>query len=120
MDRSLASLQCPPAEKITVNTNQAISELMLSKCANQNCTNTFRYLHEGRLYVVDSRTALNGNRPRSKSSGRFKPLIFAWLCSSCCSSMTIQFDAEFGTMAVPMGSPGQTTAAASQIGKSLT
>jgi hypothetical protein len=26
---------------------------MLSKCANPTCPTTFRYLHEGRLYVID-------------------------------------------------------------------
>lgn len=66
---------------------------MLSKCANPTCSTTFRYLHEGRLYVIDRREALAGHKPRCSS----KPgqLEYAWLCSSCSLYLTIQVDEEF-------------------------
>jgi len=71
---------------------------MLSKCANPTCSTTFRYLHEGRLYVIDPREALARHKPRcSTKSGQ---LEYAWLCSSCYLYLTIQIDEEFGTRVV--------------------
>lgn len=36
---------------------------MLSKCANPNCSHTFRYLHEGKLYLTNSRSRVMGDSP---------------------------------------------------------
>ena len=72
---------------------------MLSKCANPNCPTTFRYLHEGRLYVIAPGEARAGYRPRcSSKSGQ---LEYVWLCSSCSLDWTIQIDEELGTKVVP-------------------
>lgn len=71
---------------------------MLSKCANPACTTIFRYLREGRLYVIDPREALARHNPRCSSKSR--QLECAWLCSSCSHYLTIQIDAEFGTRVV--------------------
>ena len=71
---------------------------MLSKCANPSCSTTFRYLHEGRLYVIDPRGALAGHKPIcSTKSGQ---LEYAWLCSSCSLYLTIRIDEELGTRVV--------------------
>jgi hypothetical protein len=71
---------------------------MLSKCANPTCSATFRYLHEGRLYVIASRETLGGHKTRcSSKSGQ---LEYAWLCSSCSLYLTIQIDEERGTRVV--------------------
>jgi hypothetical protein len=71
---------------------------MLSKCANPTCETTFRYLREGRLYVIDPREVLaRHNRKCSSKSGQ---LEYAWLCSSCSLYLTIQIDEEFGTKVV--------------------
>jgi hypothetical protein len=71
---------------------------MLSKCANPSCRNTFRYLYEGKLYVISPREALAGHKPRC--SGRSRQLEYAWLCPSCCLYLTIQIDEGFGTRIV--------------------
>jgi hypothetical protein len=71
---------------------------MLSKCANPTCPTTFRYLHEGRLYVIAPREPLAGDKPRCSSKS--VPLEYAWLCSSCSLYLTIQIDEEFGTRVV--------------------
>jgi len=71
---------------------------MLSKCANPTCSTTFRYLHEGRLYVIDPRDGLARRKPRY--SNRSGQLEFAWLCSSCSLYLTIQIDEELGTRVV--------------------
>ena len=71
---------------------------MLSKCANPICPVPFRYLHEGRLYVIAPRGPLSRNKPRcSSKSGR---LEYAWLCSSCSVYLTIQIDEELGARVV--------------------
>jgi len=71
---------------------------MLSKCANPTCPTTFRYLHEGRPYVIASRETLARHKPScSSKSGQ---LEYAWLCSSCSLYLTIQIDEEFGTRVV--------------------
>ena len=71
---------------------------MLSKCANPSCATTFRYLHEGRLYVIGPRGVVAGFHPRcSKTSGQ---LEYAWLCSSCSLYLTIQTDEDFRTRVV--------------------
>jgi hypothetical protein len=71
---------------------------MLSKCANPGCSTTFRYLHEGRLYVIDPREALA--RHQSSCLSKFGQLAYAWLCSSCSLYLTIHIDEEFGTRVV--------------------
>lgn len=70
---------------------------MLSKCANPTCFTTFRYLSEGKLYLVDSKAALvrHGGRAESKYAGKSCIYEYFWLCSSCCRIMTIQIDNNF-------------------------
>jgi hypothetical protein len=67
---------------------------MLSKCANPSCTTTFRYLHEGKLYVIAPRQV--AARHNTTCSRRPAQLEYAWLCSSCSLYLTIQTDEEFG------------------------
>jgi hypothetical protein len=67
---------------------------MLSKCANATCSTKFRYLSEGKLYLIDSRAASArfGVRGELKYAGRSCIYEYFWLCSSCCREMTIQID----------------------------
>lgn len=74
---------------------------MLSKCANPRCSATFRYLHEGKLYVIPRREALAKHEPRYPSGG--PQLEYAWLCSSCSIDLTIQSDNDFGMRVVRKG-----------------
>jgi hypothetical protein len=45
---------------------------MLSKCADPACSTTFRYLSEGKLYLIDSKEVLarHGARAELKYSGK--------------------------------------------------
>lgn len=72
---------------------------MLAKCANPNCSNTFRYLHEGRLYLVDSSWAITNRNGSVEGTTRRTP-EYAWFCSSCCRHMAIRIDEEFGPIVV--------------------
>jgi hypothetical protein len=64
---------------------------MLSKCANPDCSTTFRYLNEGKLYLIDPKAALirHGVRAVKYASSSHE---YFWLCSSCCRHMMIQID----------------------------
>jgi hypothetical protein len=80
-------------------TGQDCGDPMLSKCANPTCSTSFRYLHEGRLYVIDPRGTPAGHKPRS--SGKSGQIMeYAWLCSSCCLYLTIQIDDGFKTRVI--------------------
>jgi hypothetical protein len=71
---------------------------MLSKCANPACSIPFRYLGEGRLYLIDSKAALARwqNPPAGlKYAGKSCTYEYFWLCSSCCLDMTVQIDNAF-------------------------
>lgn len=72
---------------------------MLSKCANPNCSNPFRYLHEGKLYLISSVSRFDGRKQLSTACKFLSP-EYAWLCSVCSSYMTIIIDEENGTIVV--------------------
>jgi hypothetical protein len=67
---------------------------MLSKCANPACSTPFRYLSEGKLYLIDSKAASVRHDSQATLKYAGKPCTYAylWLCSSCCRDMTIQID----------------------------
>jgi hypothetical protein len=75
---------------------------MLSKCANPRCSNIFRYLHEGRLYLINSTSRVDGRKLSSTRAGKSGSPEYAWLCSACSSCMTIHLDEENGTIMVRM------------------
>jgi hypothetical protein len=69
---------------------------MLSKCANPACSNAFRYLHEGKLFLIES----GGHPMKGKSeaamqnTGKSRAIDHVWLCSSCCRYLTVYIDDE--------------------------
>jgi hypothetical protein len=66
---------------------------MLSKCANPACSTNFRYLSEGKLYLIDSKAASVRHGARAvKSADKSCIYEYFWLCSACCRHMTIQID----------------------------
>jgi len=62
---------------------------MLSKCASPSCSTPFRYLHEGKLYLIGRKPASGGRTPPAdfKYSGNSRALEYVWLCSSCCRDL---------------------------------
>ena len=62
---------------------------MLAKCANPPCFASFRYLHEGRLFVLDvSDDAGTDGRCRNERL-EAHGLRYFWLCDTCHRSMTV-------------------------------
>lgn len=57
---------------------------MLTKCANPECANPFRYLRGGRLFrlAVESPASSLGGKPTRRIE-RF------WLCDSCSTYLTL-------------------------------
>jgi hypothetical protein len=67
---------------------------MLSKCANPVCSAKFRYLHEGKLYLIDYHAIFAGRRTSitpqlAINSNKFE---YFWLCSSCYQDMALHID----------------------------
>jgi hypothetical protein len=71
---------------------------MVSKCANPGCFATFRYLHEGKLFVV-------GEHPtggvRTFPAARHGVRCF-WLCSQCSRTLAVIYDTHDGMRLIPV------------------
>ena len=72
---------------------------MLSKCANSECSAVFLYLHQGRLFKLEtnvnpnSSLATGGNFQTKKSE---RKLEYFWLCEKCCQDLTLTYDRAVG------------------------
>jgi hypothetical protein len=55
---------------------------MLSKCANSECSETLRYLHQGKIFCLSPTPNAEGKR-NGLLQERF------WLCSQCSKEMTL-------------------------------
>jgi hypothetical protein len=61
---------------------------MVSKCANPSCSAPFRFLHQGKVFRVETQP----ESPNQESLSPKKParhLEFYWLCEHCASLMTL-------------------------------
>jgi hypothetical protein len=57
---------------------------MLSKCVNYACSVRFLYLHEGKLFKVD--TPAPPHRAHSEAGRRIEHF---WLCGRCAQTLTV-------------------------------
>lgn len=76
---------------------------MLSKCANPECTAAFHYLHDGRLFQIDTSIAYP-LEARPELVAEAKPphrVEYFWLCGQCSSTMTLGFQRGRGVVMVP-------------------
>ncbi len=81
---------------------------MVSKCANPKCSESFRYLREGRLFHFEA--TVNHKHTRGSSTVR-RPEYF-WLCANCAATFTII--AENGSISVrPLARAAASAAASS-------
>ncbi len=74
---------------------------MIAKCANPDCSKPFRYLHEGRLFVMSS------SSKKSREIGRDSRVEYAWLCHDCAATLAVQFETGKGLRVVPLGSTAE-------------
>ena len=57
---------------------------MLSKCANPACLVPFRYLHEGRIFNIDTGTA-----SAERSGPPAHKVEHFWLCERCAQTLIV-------------------------------
>ena len=70
---------------------------MVSKCANPDCSASFRYFRQGKLFRVDTLTGLEGHRAMYGEPGTSTwRLEFFWLCEACATKMTLISDRQSG------------------------
>jgi hypothetical protein len=79
---------------------------MLAKCVNPSCQVTFRYRHEGKLFVVPKRPSVSpvGNPDTNLEASR---LDYYWLCHRCASRMELCFQEDKGMLLVPLNQAHQ-------------
>jgi hypothetical protein len=75
---------------------------MLSKCANPSCSNSFRYMHEGKLFHMEMEKFEAKGQPGAASfqSKTIRQTEFFWLCEDCAPRMTVKRDRKKGTIVV--------------------
>ena len=73
---------------------------MVSKCANPDCANSFRYFHQGKLYRVETDAGADRRRvtfgAENKEPGLLRRLEFYWLCDNCSEAFTLVYDRKNG------------------------
>ncbi len=67
---------------------------MLSSCANPSCLRKFRYLHEGKLFLLQSSRNENTTSKRIDFAGHVDHLHYAWLCDHCSRVFEVVLDSE--------------------------
>ena len=70
---------------------------MLSKCSNPTRSTPFRYLHEGRLFLLEWDSKFSAS---TSSRGEY-----FWLCERCSSVMTLHPGENEAVVAVPIPEP---------------
>jgi hypothetical protein len=61
---------------------------MITKCANQSCSQPFRYFRGGKLFIVD--VGSNGQSAGANATDRTPlKLEHFWLCELCSATMTL-------------------------------
>ena len=73
---------------------------MLHKCANPNCTNPFRKLSQGKLFLVDTQPLEESRRARWKNRPAQR-VEYYWLCDQCAFALTLSYEQGRGVVAVP-------------------
>jgi hypothetical protein len=78
---------------------------MLSKCANPGCSASFLYLHQGKLFRLETNgngdnTRVDVADPHGKNPSR--RLEYFWLCDECASVMTVSFKKGVGVATRPI------------------
>lgn len=68
---------------------------MVTKCANPACSVPLRYLRDGRLFQFEVRS-------RAQARKLSRQVAHFWLCGSCSSTMTLEFDATGGVRVISL------------------
>jgi len=81
---------------------------VLHKCANSNCTNRFRQLSQGKLFLVDTEPVAGPARRRARSRPQPAHRVeYYWLCEQCAFVLTLSYEKGRGVIAVPRPEPAR-------------
>jgi hypothetical protein len=78
---------------------------MVSKCANPGCTTPFLYLHQGKLFRMESEVFRINGTPADSGLEKKKParrIEYFWLCDECARAMTLTFEKNIGVTVKPL------------------
>ncbi len=67
---------------------------MLSSCANPSCSRKFRYLHEGKLFLLPTKSNDDVISNRVDFAGKLDHVHYAWLCDHCNQTFEVVLDTE--------------------------
>ena len=82
---------------------------MLSKCANPGCPASFLYLHQGKLFRLD--TAAESPSPVSAPKSLFIALNFSGCATSVAAEVTLNYSKGIGLTTVSLSCKTQSRAA---------
>jgi len=77
---------------------------MVSKCANPSCSTQFLYLHEGRLFRLDSRGPSTTHSTFDDEAGSTHADVrieWFWLCPRCSDTLTLRYSKQSGLQLQP-------------------
>jgi len=81
---------------------------LLHKCANPACAVSFRDIHVGKLFLVETSAIIGANKVRN----RFRTIHqHYWLCDQCSRGLTLMFEKERGIIPVPLSAIAASEAA---------
>jgi hypothetical protein len=75
---------------------------MLSKCANPGCPASFLYLHEGKLFRLDTSVEMLVRIPVREVTRPSRRIEFFWLCDQCATELTLGYNKGTGITIVPL------------------
>jgi hypothetical protein len=75
---------------------------MLSKCASPGCAATFLYLHQGKLFRVDTSVEAVAGIPEAATKKPSRRVEFFWLCDQCAAEVTLGYKRGTGITVVPL------------------
>ena len=78
---------------------------MLSKCANPGCAATFLYLHQGKLFRLDTSSADVASATSAETKKPSRRVEFFWLCQQCAAELTLGYKKGAGITMVPLPKP---------------
>jgi hypothetical protein len=85
---------------------------MVARCANPGCAAPFLYLHQGKLFRMESDVSFVSRNPGSPDPEGKKParrVEYFWLCRDCAAEMTLVFKKGVGVTTKPLA-PAQPAA----------
>ena len=77
---------------------------MLSKCANPECSEPFRFLHQGKLFYLAPAPGV----PNADDEFATLPHERFWLCDCCCRLMTMVWEGAQAKL-IPLPKPMATS-----------